>query len=145
MEKRWGNLLYKKESVISEMKSKQKRREGGKRGLQAGWHGQPNPDLSDRPLTVSPPPPPSGCSVAFFIPSHPAQSLSLPRCLSALTLPSLCLNSMCTRHVFLPFIPLSAICSPSPSPRFGGMMGNLSLCTTWTPGRVVMASKHWYG
>ncbi len=101
---------------------------GTDRGLQAGWHGRSNPDLCDRPLAVSPPPPPSGCSVAFFIPSRPVPSLSLPRSLSLsvcphtlfplFTLAELHVHSLCFQPIF------SSICSLSPSPWFGEV--------TWT-------------
>lgn len=89
---------------------KRSRRSGlGLGGLWAGRRGRPDLDLSDRPLTVSPPAHlTSGCSVTFLflfsITSGTITSSPLSHWLSSHSV-----NSACTRHVFPAYF---FFCSP---------------------------------
>lgn len=117
---------------------KRSRRSGlGLGGLWAGRRGRPDLDLSDRPLTVSPPAHlTSGCSVTFLFfifyhvwHHHFFSSLTL----TLFTLGELRVHSPCFSSLF--FL-LFTIWSLSPSPRFceKRCWTSRRVATTWTPG-----------
>lgn len=106
-------------------------------GLWAGRRGRPDLDLSDRPLTVSPPAHlTSGCSVTFLFfifyhvwHHHFFSSLTL----TLFTLGELRVHSPCFSSLF--FL-LFTIWSLSSSPRFceKRCWTSRRVATTWTPG-----------